>query len=143
MEEYINKNENTISSSENYAEANFNNKTQDWEPKWIVITVLERKKDLRMDENGMLTAAMDEAVEIEVPENLTEEIYNGQIDPLNYTKEELRQMAIRKHYGQIIEMQKETLDSSNIEKFKNIFSEFNYAKDNNYSEEIEKTNRQR
>lgn len=133
MEEYINKNENTISSSENYAEANFNNKTQDWEPKWIVITVLERKKDLRMDE----------AVEIEVPENLTEEIYNGQIDPLNYTKEELRQMAIRKHYGQIIEMQKETLDSSNIEKFKNIFSEFNYAKDNNYSEEIEKTNRQR
>ena len=52
-------------------------------------------------------------------------------------------MAIRKHYGQIIEMQKETLDSSNIEKFKNIFSEFNYAKDNNYSEEIEKTNRQR
>ena len=142
MEEYINKNENTISSSENYAEANFNNKTQDWEPKWIVITVLERKKDLRMDENGMLTAAMDEAVEIEVPENLTEEIYNGQIDPLNYTKEELRQMAIRKHYGQIIEMQKETLDSSNIEKFKNIFSEFNYAKDNNYSEEIEKTNRQ-
>ena len=143
MEEYINKNENTISSSENYAEANFNNKTQDWEPKWIVITVLERKKDLRIDENGMLTAAMDEAVEIEVPENLTEEIYNGQIDPLNYTKEELRQMAIRKHYGQIIEMQKETLDSSNIEKFKNIFSEFNYAKDNNYSEEIEKTNRQR
>lgn len=143
MEEYINKNENTISSSENYAEANFNNKTQDWEPKWIVITVLERKKDLRMDENGMLTAAMDEAVEIEVPENLTEEIYNGQIDPLNYTKEELRQMAIRKHYGQIIEMQKETLDSSNIEEFKNIFSEFNYAKDNNYSEEIEKTNRQR
>ena len=133
MEEYINKNENTISSSENYAEANFNNKTQDWEPKWIVITVLERKKDLRMDE----------AVEIEVPENLTEEIYNGQIDPLNYTKEELRQMAIRKHYGQIIEMQKETLDSSNIEEFKNIFSEFNYAKDNNYSEEIEKTNRQR
>lgn len=143
MEEYINKNENTISSSENYAEANFNNKTQDLEPKWIVITVLERKKDLRMDENGMLTAAMDEAVEIEVPENLTEEIYNGQIDPLNYTKEELRQMAIRKHYGQIIEMQKETLDSSNIEEFKNIFFEFNYAKDNNYSEEIEKTNRQR
>ena len=133
MEEYINKNENTISSSENYAEANSNNKTQDWEPKWIVITVLERKKDLRMDE----------AVEIEVPENLTEGIYNGQIDPLNYTKEELRQMAIRKHYGQIIEMQKETLDSSNIEEFKNIFSEFNYAKDNNYSEEIEKTNRQR
>ena len=143
MEEYINKNENTISSSENYAEANFNNKTQDWEPKWIVINVLERKKDLRMDENGMLTAAMDEVVEIEVPENLTEEIYNGQIDPLNYTKEELRQIAIRKHYGQTIEMQKETLDSSNIEKFKNIFSEFNYAKDNNYSEEIEKTNRQR
>lgn len=83
-------------------EENFKKETKGWIPRWVSIEVLAKKIMGQMTSDGITPRQELDGFRIEIPENLQDEVTSGKLDPGRYTRSQLEQMSIIKHYtGQV------------------------------------------
>lgn len=77
--------------------------TDDFQPEWVRIAMKGISSYQTIDHNGMVYHQNFVAPNsyVDVPKNLVDDVENGAINPLNFTKEELLQLSRERHQREL------------------------------------------
>ncbi len=89
----------------------------DWKPNWVRLEMPGKTIVEKIDGRAVMDKVPNGYVDI--PENLIDEVMNGLIDPLNYTRQQLEQLAIAKHNGELTTNDSKNSDLSENEEQNN------------------------